>query len=221
MLTVDLGADFPLTLDGSGERCDQIGRALTAADTTLRPPELAQLDAVGATWSCTHDDLLDREIVRLRAPLYAGKPLYHPIQDALVHVSATNAVVFLHGDFLPAGAAVRAGCLSGEEIVASTPGRPLTYKKFAQCVPDGSGSYAIASSDTIEIVDEGYYLDAGKLRRVRAIDAFLAAANVTPETTNSDLYCCTDSLDHCVGKRLFIDALTGELIANEPRCHAC
>lgn len=222
-LSVDLAADFPLTLDGAGARCDQIIRALTVADVTKRPPELAQLDAVGITGRCTHDDLLDREIVRLFAPMYAGKPMFHPVQDVLVHVSAANSVVFLHGDFLPAGAAPSASCRGAEEIGASMPGRQLGYSKYASCVPQGPGSYSIAENDVIEVGDEGFYLDDdGKLHRVRGVEVYLTPANVTDEIINSDSYCCLgEELDRCVGKLMLVDVVTGELLAAQPHCHTC
>lgn len=220
VVSVDLGQPSTLTLTGAGTRCEQIVRALLAPD---RPTELAQLDTGGVTGTCSHDDLLNREIVRLRAPMYGGLPVYSPVQDALVHVDATNQVVFLHGDFLPAGHAPVAGCLSGPTLQARLAGRPLDYQKFAACVPRGPGSYAIAADDVIEDLGEGFYLDGdGGLRRVRAFDVYLTPAHVNPEVTNSDAFCCSGpTVDHCVGKRLFLDALTGETIGQAPHCHTC
>mgnify|MGYP000151953202 CR=1 FL=1 len=59
------------------------------------------------------------EIVRLRAPLYAGVPVYWPVQDALVHVDAADTIVFGHGDFLPAGMAPAPGCLDAAQVVTA------------------------------------------------------------------------------------------------------
>jgi hypothetical protein len=220
-LSVDLGSPSVLSLDGQGARCDQLIRALTAPST--RPPEFAQLDAVGATGTCSFDDVLQRDIVRLRMPLYGGLPLYGPVEDAIVHVDQTNTVVYLHGDFLPAGATVAASCESASDVGASTPGRPLGYEKFTACAPSGSGTYTIAAGDEIDVGDEGYFLDENnQLHRVRAVEVYLAAANVTPEIENSDAYCCAgSSLDHCVGARLIIDDLTGALLAQQPHCITC
>jgi len=224
-LSVDLQDPFALTLDGNGSRCDQIGRALTDPDPTKRPPELAELDPTGATWTCSHDDLLDREIVRMRVPQYAGLPLFAPTQEVLAHVSADPAtVVFLHGDFLPANAAsLPDACLDGDQIGASLPGHTLTYTRFALCLPQGEGTYDVASDDVIEPGEEGYLLDReGMLRRVREVDVYLHPDNVSDDTINSDMYCCSGrTLEHCVGQRLYIDAVTGEYVDATSRCHTC
>jgi hypothetical protein len=220
--SVDLLAPTTLTLDGTGTLCEQLIRALI--DPTGRPPELANLDAEGVTGTCSHDDVLDREIVRLRAPLYAGQPVYAPVQDVLAHVDATSTVVFLHGDFLPAGEAPGPGCLDASAAAAVVPGRAMSYERFAACSPQGAGEYTIAADDEIEVGDEGFYLDvAGDLRRVWAVDVYLLASHVTTEIGNSDAYCCDGSTgnDHCVGMRLFIDAFTGETVGQEPHCHIC
>ena len=233
LVSVDLGQPFDLTLDGQGDRCDQLIRALTDPDPAKRPPELAELDVAGGaiTGTCTYDDVLMRDIVRLRAPNYGGLPLYGPqLQDVLVHVGHPSAligspatVVYLHGDFLPAGAMAKAACINGEELGLSMPGRPMTYTKFAFCTPQGDGTYTIAGNDTIEVADEGYLYDSdGNLRRVRAVDVYLSGANVTTEVINSDAYCCTtESLEHCVGQQIFIDVVTGEIIGQKPHCHTC
>lgn len=219
--SVDLGAPFALTLDGTGARCEQIGRALLGA--TGRPPELAQLDADGATVTCSHDDVLDREIVRVRAPRYGGLPLYAPVQDALVHVDATDTIVFLHADYLPVGATVADACLGAPAIAASVPGETMTYQRFNLCVPGPEGAYTIAADDVIEVLDEGFLVDAdGALRRVFAVDVYLDPSHVTPEIGNSDAFCCSGPTnERCVGQRLFIDALTDAVIAQEPHCHTC
>lgn len=219
VLSVDLAEQTPLTLDGQGTRCEQIQRAVIGVH---RPPELHDMDTVGATTTCSHDDVTNREIVRIRLPQYSGIPIYWPVQDALVHVDAANKVVFLHGDFLPAGHTVVEGCLSGPALAERVVGRPLAYEKFALCTPRGEGMYSIAGDDVIELGDEGIYQDAaGGLHRVRAIDVYLTPAHVNSEITNSDAFCCAGTLEHCVGKRLFLDALTGETIAQEPHCHTC
>ena len=209
-----------LVLDGNGTRCEQLVRVLTGPS---RPAPLAELDTAGVTSTCNHDDLTNREIVRLRAPMYGGLPIYWPVQDALVHVDAANEIVFLAGNFLAAGHAPRAGCLDATALAARIPGSPLEYEKFAACTPRGPGSYAIAADDEIEVGEEGVYQDGdGGLHRVRAFDVYLKAEHVNSEITNSDAYCCSGAgVDHCVGKRLFLDALTGEVLAQEPHCHTC
>lgn len=220
VVSVELIERSQLTLDGNGTRCEQIVRALLSPD---RPPELARLDTRGATGTCQHDDILDREIVRLRASEYAGVPVFRPVQAVLVHVDAGNKVVHLAGSFLPPGHAPAAGCLEGPALAARVPGRPLEYMKFARCVPMGSGMYTIARDDVIEVGAEGVYLDAEDgLRRVRAIDVYLTPSHVDRELINSDAFCCTTtSLERCVGKRLFLDALTGEVVGQEPHCLTC
>lgn len=220
VITADLQQQTQLTLDGNGTRCEQLVRVLTGPN---RPAELAQMDPAGATSTCNHDDVTNREIVRLRLPMYGGLPIYWPVQDALVHVDASNKVVFLHGDFLPAGHAPRAGCLDGATLAGRVPGRPLEYEKFQLCTPRGPGSYSIVADDVIELGEEGTYQDAeGGLHRVRAIDVYLAPGHVNAEITNSDAFCCSGGgVDHCVGKRLYLDAITGETLAQEPHCHTC
>lgn len=217
----DLGAPFALTLDGTGARCEQIGRALLGA--TGRPPELAQLDADGATVTCSHDDVLNREIVRIRAPRYGGLPLFGPVQDALVHVDATDTIVFLHADYLPVGATVADACLGAPAIAAGVPGEMLTYQRFSACVPGPAGAYTIAADDVIEVLEEGFLVDSeGLLRRVFSVDVYLTPGHVTPEIGNSDAFCCSGpTTDHCVGQRLFIDALTDAVVGQEPHCHTC
>lgn len=220
VLSVDLQEETQLTLDGQGTRCEQIQRAVIGVH---RPAELHDADVAGATTTCSHDDVTNREIVRIRMGEYGGLPIYWPVQDALLHVDASNKVVFLHGDFLPAGHAPVEGCMSGEGLAAQVPGRPLEYEKFALCVPRGPGSYTIANGDVIEVGDEGIYQDEnGGLRRVRAIDVYVAPANLTSEVRNSDAYCCSGQTEeHCVGKTLYLDALTGETVGQAPHCHTC
>jgi hypothetical protein len=210
-----------LSLDGAGTRCEQLARALT--NPAGRPPELAQLDAAGFAGTCSFDDVLMRDIVRLRFPEYAGRPVFWPVQDVLAHVDQANTVVFLHGDFLPAGAGPAAGCLDGPAAAALVPGRALDYERFAACLPQGPGSYAIADTDVIEVVAEGFFLDAdGRLRRVHAIDVFLDPMHITNETRNSDLFCCAGPTEErCVGKRVFVDTYTGDSVGSEPHCHTC
>lgn len=51
---------------------------------------------------------------------------------------------------------------------------------------------------------------------------YVAPANVTDELINSELYGCDgESLDPCVGARLLVDALTGEVVMQQALCHAC
>lgn len=222
--SVDLTAPFTLTLDGVGARCDQLMRALTDPDPAKRPPELAELDVVGVTTTCHHnaDDGID--VVRFAGPQFAGLPLFAPIQDGVAWVDADNTLVHLHADFLPDSApAVAAACQRPETIPATIPGTRLSYARFDQCVLQGEGSYTIAATDVVDVGAEGYALDAaGQLRRVHAVSVFVAPANVTAELVNSELYCCnSESLEQCVGARLLVDALTGEVVTQQPLCHAC
>lgn len=221
--SVDLQAPHSLTLSGTGTRCEQLVAALT--DPTTRPPELAELDASGAVDSqCSFDDVTGRDIVRLRFPEYGGVPVFWPVQDVLAHVDASDDVVFLHGDFLPAGRAPATGCHDAASIGAEVPGEALGYTRFAACLPQGEGEYVVAADDEIEVGPEGVFHDAdGNLRRVRAVDVYLLSDHVTAETTNSDLFCCTgeNGTNHCIGKRLFLDVHTGEVVGDEPHCHTC
>ncbi len=230
-LSVDLGADFTLTLDGNGTRCDQIIRALTDPDPAKRPPELAMLDVQGVTGSCTHDDTLNRDIIRLKAPLYGGKPLYGAVQDVLVHIGHPNTalpgpttVVYLHGDFLAAGAAIaNPACLDDAALPGAVVGHALTFAKFDHCNYQGDGSYALAADDVFQLGEAGYFLDdQSQLHRVRAVDAYLLPGHLTDETLNSDLFCCTGmTYDNCVGDRVFVDEITGAVLGQTQHCQAC
>jgi len=223
-LTVDLRDPFALALDGIGTRCEQLVRALTDPDPARRPPALAELDVVGVTGTCRHDDVLDHDIVRLAGPLFAGLPLFAPLQDAVAHVDASATVVYLHGDFLPASTpAVPAACVDPAQLPASIPGTTLTYAWFDNCALQGESTYTVASGDTIEVGAEGYVLDReGMLRRVRALGVYVAPERVTAQLANSELYCCDGTtLDHCVGARLLVDALTGAVVTQQGLCHAC
>lgn len=229
--SVDLQAPFDLTLDGQGTRCEQIIRAVTDPDPAKRPPELATFDVTGVTSSCVFDDVLNREIVRLRQANYLGQPLFYPAQDVLLHVDhpgnmfgVAATVVYLHGDFLATdGPGVNPGCLDDAQLASSVPGMSLSYAKFDRCNYTGDGAYSLAADDTVELGDEGYYLDdTGNLRRVRAVDVYLLQSHLNDEVTHSDAFCCgADTLDHCVGKRLLIDVVTGELITEQPHCLTC
>jgi hypothetical protein len=221
-ITVDLTGKFTLTLDGVGERCDQIVRALTDPDPSLRPPELAMLDAGGVIGTCHFNTDTSTDVVRLRAPLYNGIPLFDPPQDAVIHVDAQNNIVYLHGDYLPAGYVVNEACRSGEELTRSIPGYSMSYRKLLLCQYQGDGAYQVASDDEIVVGEEGYLIDRDrKLRRVRAMDVFLLSDHVDDDIGNSDAFCCMGTLDHCVGQRLFVDALTGEILSQAPHCHSC
>jgi hypothetical protein len=225
-VSVDLAEPFDLVLDGQGTRCEQIIRAVTDPDPANRPPELAKLDVQGVTGTCQPDDDFGKDIVRLRAPQYGGKPMYGyaGVQDVLLHVTQVGATVtFLHGEFFAAGAATNPACYDSAQIASSVPGMSMTYGKFVTCIFKGDGTYPIAADDTIEVGEEGYFVDDdGKLHRVRPVDVYLAPGNLTDEIISSDAYCCTGvGYDHCIGQKLFIDVVTGELLGQIPRCHIC
>jgi hypothetical protein len=231
-ISVDLQHEFDLALDGVGARCDQIIRALTSSDPALRPTELAQLDVEGVTGNCQTDTELGIEVIRLQAPRYAGKPLYGTaVQDVLVHLGRPTQgligmpahVVYLHGDFFAAGATTNTACMDGEAVNASIAGRDMTYGRFNGCIYQSDGAYAIAADDTVEVGDEGYFVDAnGKLHRARAVDVYLQPAHLNDDIANSDAYCCNGTtLDHCVGQKLFIDVVTGEVLGQAQHCLPC
>lgn len=231
-ISVDLTEPFELGLDGVGSRCEQVIRAVTDPDPAKRPPQLVDLDLTGIISTCTHNTDLDREVVRLRAPMYAGMPLFAPVQDVVLHVATHPTllgmpalVVYLHGDFLPAPTAevAQAACLDAAQLAASMPGRALPYARFDGCVYQGDGAYTIATDDVVETGQEGLLIDRdGNLRRVRPVDVYLAATHVSAQIGKSDLFCCNGTtLDHCAGERLYIDVVTGEVVSVEQHCHTC
>lgn len=230
-VSVDLQQEFDLALDNVGTRCEQIIRALTNPDLTKRPAELAQLDVEGVTGSCQTDTDLGIEVIRLQAPMYGGKPLYGPrVQDVLVHLGRPQAligqpahVIYLHGDFFAAGATTNAACFDDHAVSTSIAGREMTYGRFNGCIYQNDGAYSIASDDTVEVGDEGYFVDpAGKLHRARAVDVYLLPAHLNDDISNSDAYCCNGStLEHCVGQKLFVDVVTGEILGQAQHCLPC
>ena len=55
-----------------------------------------------------------------------------------------------------------------------------------------------------------------------AIEVYLAPAHVDSDVGNSDAFCCSGAtLERCVGKTLFVDALTGETVGQAARCITC
>jgi hypothetical protein len=231
-IQVDLQQEFDLVLDNVGTRCEQVIRALTNPDPTKRPTELAQLDVEGVTGTCETDDEIGIEVIRLRAPHYAGLPLYGThAQDVLVHLGRPTPgilnmpahVVYLHGDFFAAGATANAACFDDQEVSASIAGRDMTYGRFNACTYQSDGAYSIAADDTVEVGDEGYFVDAeGKLHRARAVDVYLLPTHLNDDFSNSDAYCCNGTtLEHCVGEKLFIDVVTGEVLGQAQHCLPC
>lgn len=216
---VFLGAHHQLALDGQGTRCEQLTRALT--DPAKRPPELAGIDLTEATSQCSVSTPSRQDVVRISVPRYAGLPLIATGQELVASIDASNVVVSMNGSFLPAGRAPTRPGRDAAAIRASVPGRGMMYSRFSSCQLMGTGSYAIAADDRIEIGEEGYYLDRdSRLRRVRPVDIYLLPAHVTSELINSDLFCCAGS-DRCVGKQLVIDAVTGEAAGELPHCIVC
>jgi hypothetical protein len=221
VLTIALQASYQLTLDGQGTRCEQLVRALV--DPRQRPPELAPLDTVGATTRCIHDGLLNRDIVDLSLPLYAGRPLVPVVQSVVAHVDANNQVVVLNGSLLTPGRAPGNSGRDTAAIRASVPGRGMTYGRFESCQYLGQATYSIAGDDQIEVGDDSYFLDGdSRLHRVRPVDVYLIAGHLTTEIINSDSFCCvTESLEHCIGQKLIIDVVTGELLGELQHCITC
>jgi hypothetical protein len=225
--SVDLTIEQPiaLTLDGNGERCDQILRALMS--TAARPAPLAAVESGFAIKSCAFDNVINAEIVRLEKTTFANKPLYGGAQDILAHVTrGTNNLRFLAGRIIPATAAngVNSSCLSMADVRTSVPGQKLGYQKFEACQLRGPGEYTIADDDTISVSDEGWFVDSDdNLRRVLVAPVFLLPAHVTPEIINSDAFCCVpgNGVANCVGGNLIFDAVNGALLAQTPNCHTC
>jgi hypothetical protein len=213
---VALGAPVHLTLDGIGAVCDQMIRAIT--DPATRPPELAGLDPSGATGTCTHDPLTNLDRVRIHAPRYDGLPALWG-QDLDGHVDGQHDLVNLSGSFLPLGHAPPAGCLDGSATADALIGQPLPYQRFASCAPQGPGSRTLAVDDYYFVRDEGVYLDAaGRLRRVRAVDVYLAPWHVDAEVLSSDAGCPANGR---AGKLMYVDVLTGEVVATFAYCIVC
>jgi hypothetical protein len=224
--SIDLNLDAPvqLILDGSGDRCDQIVRALMSYGT--RPAALAAAEQDFSLASCMFDEIINADIVRLRKSTFAGLPLYGTGQDILAHVKReTNNLSFLAGRVIPTTAAqgVPSGCWSQSQVSAKIPGTTMSYQKFEACRPLGAGNYTIADDDLISVKEQGWFVDSqDQLRRVWVAPVFLLPAHVNPEIINSSAFCCADeTLINCVGSQMIFDAVTGELLSQMSNCITC
>lgn len=174
--------------------------------------------------ACHYDALTDAEIVRLSGGTYGGRPLLGIGNDLVVHVTRGGLLRYFGGDYLPAWE--RPGvepCFTPDGLGTSVIGDDLGFQRFAGCVLGAPGSIPIDATDTRTVGGPSLYVDRdGTVRFVREVEVLLAAARVTTDEVNSDLFCCTDSsVVGCVGKVLIVDEVTGEILEQVPRCHTC
>lgn len=213
----------PLTIDGTiANECDRAAAAV-AALFTARAALFRMPDGM-AVRLCTHDDLLDREIVRISGGTYFdGRELAGGVNDLAVHVDLDDATMtFYTGGYTPLlDRTAPATCET--DLARTVIGKPLEYTKFAACQPMGGGSIAIDEVDTRTVGEPGVFIDdAGNAHLVRTVEVLLDAERVTPEQINSDLYCCSgETTAGCVGNFVIVDELTGEVLRQLPRCHTC
>lgn len=212
-----------LTLDAAiVAPCERATAALLAyleqhADIFRAPPGMTLT-------SCLYDDVYDADVLRLQGGTYFGRPMLGQPSNLLAHVTRDGHLRYFDGTYTPVlERANKTACLSASDAAAATIGYSLGYQKFQACVPQGGGSIVTTEADTRTPLETGVFRDElGKLHNVRAVDVLLAAGRVGYEQTNSDLFCCAQiGVVGCVGKTLLIDELTGEVLAEIPRCHTC
>jgi hypothetical protein len=224
-IDVTLDAPFTLTLDGNGERCAQLVRALLS--TTARPMPLLAAETDFTLKSCEFDSVLNADIVRLGKNTFAGAPLYSSAQDLLIHVRrVTNNVTFLAGRILPtnAGTGSPSPCIAPAEALTSIVGMSFSYQQFLGCRLGDVGNYQIAADDDISIGAQGWYVDNNdKLHRAYIAPVYLLPSHTNSAIINSDAFCCIPEqmLRNCVGTQLVIDAVTGTTLGQNPNCHTC
>lgn len=216
--------EVPIALDTS--ITDPCARALAALDTFMTDNATLLRAPTGLHQkSCFYDDVTNSEILRLDGGLYFGdRPLLGRSTGFLVHVRRDGVIRYWDSDYLAVldrPAAVP--CLDENGVEQAATDETLTYNRYETCVPKGPGQVSLTATDDYTVLGRGVYLDAdSRLHFVRAVDAFLAPGHVTPETANSDLFCCADiGVSMCVGKTLLIDELTGIAVDQLRRCTTC
>jgi hypothetical protein len=223
LAVVSIEGAVPLTIDGTiANECDRAAAAVqglfTARASLFRMPEGM------AVRQCSHDDLLDREIVRISGGTYFDdRAIVGGVNDLVMHVDLDDSTMaFYAGGYTPAlERTAPATCET--DLARTVVGEPLEYTKFSACQPMGAGEIAIDELDTRTVGDPALYIDeAGNAHLVRTVEVLLDADRVTPEQINSDLYCCTGPTpEGCVGNFVVVDELTGEVLRQIPRCHTC
>lgn len=213
----------PLTIDGTiANECDRAAAAVQALFTARA--QLFRMPAGMAVRQCSHDDLLDREIVRISGGTYFdGREIIGGVNDLAVHVDLDDAAMtFYTAGYTPAVERT-APATCETDLARTVVGKPLEYTKFSACQPMGGGSISIDELDTRTVGEPGIYIDEeGNAHLVRSVEVLLDADRVTPEQVNSDLFCCSGpTTEGCVGNFVVVDELTGEVLRQIPRCHTC
>jgi len=195
---------YPLTLDGSGTRCEQLTRALL--DPAQRPQDLEGVDPTGAVGSCELDPVRQNDVVRLHLQQVAGLPHVGSAGGFIAHVTQQNSVVWLNGQYVRALSVPQNAfpCLDDAGIVEAVVGSTLSFTVYESCSVTRQGSYVVASSDVIEPrALGGVFVWGSGLHLARAVEFSVASANATADTRSSELSC---------GLTLFVDAIAGEIL---------
>jgi hypothetical protein len=216
--------EVPIELDTS--ITDPCARAFAALDTFMTDNAALLRAPTGLHQkSCFYDDVTNSEILRLDGGLYYGdRPLLGGSTGFLVHVRRDGVIRYWDSHYVAVlDRPAAAPCLNDDGIGQAATDETLTYNRYETCVPKGPGQVSLSATDDYTVLGRGVFLDSnGGLHFVRAVDAFLAPGHVTPETANSDLFCCADvGVSMCVGKTLLIDELTGIAVDQLPRCTTC
>lgn len=214
---------IPLTYDDS--IADPCTRALAALNTFFEANAVWMHVPTGMTIRvCHYDELTDAEIVRLEGGTYGGRPLIGLRNDLLAHVTRSGNLRFFAGNYLPAyERTTPVPCLDMDQVGDAVVGMPLGYQRFSGCVLGAPGSIEIDERDTRNVSEPELWVDEdGNAHIVREVEVLLASDRVTSDEINSDLFCCSDGgTTGCVGKILVVDEVTGEVLAEIPRCHTC
>lgn len=214
---------IPLTYDDS--IADPCARAFAALNTFFEANAVWMHVPTGMTVRvCNYDSVIDAEIVRLEGGTYGGRPLIGLRNDLLAHVTRSGNLRFFAGNYLPAyERTTPEACLDMDQVGDSVIGAPLEYQRFSGCVLGAPGSIEIDDRDTRNVSEPKLWVDeAGNAHVVREVEVLLASDRVSGDTINSDLFCCSDGgTTGCVGKILVVDEVTGEVLAQIPRCRTC
>lgn len=213
--SVALATPRALVLDGAGDRCGQLVRAIL--DPAQRPPELAALDATSGVGAPLCTRFGDRDAVRFDVLELGGQRLLSTGQWFLAWVEhAGDRLVDLSGWYLEPPATLPASCAPDALARDRVVGHAQRYTSFQHCAAYGGGTWTLAASDARTVVGTGLYFDGKRLRVVKEVDVVAAPSSVTQALTDSDLNCFG-----LIGVRLIVDADDGKVLDERRHCIVC
>lgn len=192
---------IPITLDGVGDRCDQLKRAVLVPGVIpeVDPIYMFDLDAACGTSSGV-------DVVTVSLPVTGGP------WGILISIDGSTVVgwsgTYLAVDELPAP-----DCLSETDLMLGLANTEFRYAAFDASCAGTYATYQVQVGDRIVVGDPVFVLDDSlRLHRARVVDVLLLPSHVTEPMLRSSMYCCDGGppID-CVGSRIAVD--TSSLIA--------